>query len=144
MYTEKDREKDIERIRELETELLRLRLRSRHFDFIDDYERDAAGYPKAQRDKLQKSVVNYLRTLDEPIRNNELIRHLVSHVLPLTEYDLEKTNSGNIRIFSAIRSAVVDLQDRDIIAKAKKYGIKSGYLILTENYTKWADKIYNK
>jgi hypothetical protein len=140
MYSEEERLNDIERIRELETELLKLRLRSRHFDFANDYNRNYAQSPSVRQDELEKLILKFMETLDEPIENRELIHRLVTQVLDLTEFDLEKTNSGNIRIFSAIRTAVVHLQDADKIAKGRKCDIKRGHLILVENYQRWLNR----
>jgi hypothetical protein len=132
---------DIERIRELETELLKLRLNARHFDFANDYDRRSYIQKSLlDQDDLEHMIVEFMKHLDEPIENKELIHRLVTEIPNLTEYDLEKTNSGNIRIFSAIRTAVVRLQDKGVIAKSKKYEVKRGHLILVDKYKQWKER----
>jgi len=131
---------DIERIRALETELLQLRIRTRHFDFPKDYDRSTYQYGiRYNQNDMQKVILNYLKILDEPIKNEVLIIVLLTKVLDLSEYDLEKTRSGNVRIYSTIRTAVVNLQRQKIIV-TKNDKLERGQLILTEKFDKWVEK----
>lgn len=120
--------KEIQKIKELETELVKLRLTFRHIDFINDYDRtkyNSTKY-KSQPD-IRIAVVNYLQNQTEPIENKDLIIGLVKSMEGLAEKDFEKTGSGSIRIYSGIRSAVVKLTKAKIISIPER-----GHLILTE------------
>lgn len=132
------REEQIQKIKELETELLQLRIETRHFNFTEDYIRTKYRYGKMKisQEEMQRYIVDYLRTLDEPIKNEDLIQILVTEILDLSEYDLEKTNSGNIRIYSTIRTAVVKLRDDNVLVKNNE-DLERGQLILTEKYDDW-------
>ena len=136
-----EREQDIQRIKELETELLKLRLKTRHFDFEEDYDRsDYSSRSQKSQTEIEPLVIAHLESLDEPIENAKLIELLVKSIPDLGEKDLEKTNSGSIRAFSTIRSAIVHLQKNKVIARPKADGIKQGHLMLLDKYQKWVDQ----
>jgi len=119
----------IEEIRELETKLVKLRLQTRHIDFTEDYDRDQ--YEKQshiEQKEIQVLVVRYLKTLNKPITNAKLIKELVKSIPNLAERDFEKTNSGSIRVYSGIRTAIENLKKQKIISIPER-----GHIVLTQN-----------
>jgi hypothetical protein len=114
-------------IKDLETRLVKLRLATRHIDFAADYDYKTYSSQKHKtQSEIQQAVISYLTQIDKPISNAELISNLVKTMHGLGEKDFEKTGSGSIRIYSGIRSAVVNLKRNKILSIPKR-----GQLILT-------------
>lgn len=122
----------LQRIKELETELVKLRLQTRHIDFSKDYDR--RQYLKDSfltADEIEKALLQYLDKIIVPIKMSELIEKLIHELPNLGERDFEKTGSGNIRIYSMIRSTIERMTRSKIITKPEH-----GKLILTEKWDK--------
>ena len=107
---------DLSKIKQLETELVKLRLKSRHIEFTNDYDRRTYSSKKHKtQNEIQDEVIRFLKTQNDPISNADLIKNLVMNIDDLSEYDFEKTTSGSIRIYSGIRTAIVNLAKKKII-----------------------------
>lgn len=120
----------LQRIKELETELVKLRLQTRHIDFSKDYDRRqylSKGYLSGKQ--VEPIIINFLQKQEKPIKYDELIKTLVQQIPNLSEADFEKTGSGNIRIYSMIRSTIEKLTRKKIITKSEH-----GKLILAEKW----------
>lgn len=121
---------ELSEIRELETRLVKLRLRTRHLDFTEDYDRSMySSKTHKSQTEIQQEVLRFLESQNEPIKNGDLVRKIIKTMEGLSEKDFEKTTSGAIKIYSGIRTALVDLRKKKIISDAKE---DRGYIILTE------------
>ncbi len=120
-------EKDLQTIKELETELVKLRLKTRHVDFIKDYDRKSYfSQNQKKQPEIQHEVIQFLKKQNTPITNAEIIHELIKSMEGLSEKDFEKTGSGSIRIHSGIRTAIVNLTRNKVVTIKPR-----GHIILT-------------
>jgi hypothetical protein len=109
------------RIKDLETELVKLRLESRHIDFTQDYDRnqyDHKGYLSGSQ--AEPYIIQLLQKHENPVKTEYLIKTLVREIPNLSEADFEKTGSGNIRNYSTIRARIESLAGRKVIEKPER------------------------